>query len=173
MLVPFYNWLKSLWSRLNDDIKRSEPRAPLPLFATPRGAWEYLNARYTYTGDPLGGAADFYLHPERLQAALEAGPAAVKGLSIDCDDVASWSYAALAKIPGCNPTMFTLMDNSGKFGHHVICGFRWNGQYGAIDTNGYRPLATLDPATLCATWTQVYSSLGYTYDMAVVTPYPF
>jgi uncharacterized protein (TIGR02466 family) len=83
------------------------PRRPLPAFTSPHAAWDYLAARYTYTGDPVYGVVDFYWHPEVLQAALEAGTAA--RLPVDCDDVAAWAHAALSAM-GAAPGLVVLYE---------------------------------------------------------------
>jgi hypothetical protein len=173
MLIPIFNHLKGLWSRAADWIKRAEPRTPIPKFKTPTDVAAYIQAHGAYTGDPLNGAADFFLHPERLQAAMEAGPEAVARLPIDCDDWAAWSFAALRRIAGCKPVLYTLEDGSGKWGHHVVCGYTWRGGAGVIDTNGQRRLVTLSEEQLCATFTELYKPRGYTYVAANPTPYPF
>lgn len=172
LIVGAWNGAKSGWSRLNDWLMGGADRRPIPAFATPAEAARYLMDRALYTGDPLSGAADFYLHPTRLQAALEGGREALVQLSIDCDDYASWAYAALDRIPNCTPFLFTLRDANG-WGHHVICVYRWNLRYGAIDTNGHRELPDLAPETLCRVWSEIYQRAGYRYVEAISTPYPF
>ena len=79
IVVDWYNNAKSAWSRLNDWIKRDEKRKPIPLFESPEvlGAW--MQKYVPYTGDPGNGAGDFYLHPERLQYAIEKGTATLEG----------------------------------------------------------------------------------------------
>lgn len=172
MLIPFWNALKSAWSRVNDAIKAPEPRAPIPSFPTPENAATYLLAHSRYTGDPMGGAADFYLHPNRLQAAMNAGPEAIVRLAVDCDDYATWAHQALLTIPECAPQLFTLQDGNG-WGHHVVCAYRWRTRCGVIDTNGHRILPDLRPETICSVFTALYASRGYRYVAAVPTPYPF
>lgn len=173
MILNIFNAAKNTWSRVNDWIKRGEPRAPIPTFASPAEAAAYLQKHGAYTGDPLNGAADFVLRPERLQAAMEAGPAALARLSIDCDDWAAWAFAALRLIPGCQPQLYTLWDGSGKFGHHVVCGYTWHGGAGVIDTNGHRRLVALSQEQLCVTFTSIYKSVGYVYTSAEPQDYPF
>jgi hypothetical protein len=165
--------------RLLDVFKRSAsrlvawfsgvPRRSVPAFTSPHAAWDYLAARYTYTGDPVYGVVDFYVHPEVLQAALEAGTAA--RLSVDCDDVAAWAYTALSAM-GAEPELVVLYDR-GLRGSHCVCVYRWNGQPGAIDTNGVHALPDLTEATLCAHWSGLYARVGYVYTAAVPVAYPF
>lgn len=169
----------ALWLRAWDTLKRSLSRAwdglwsrhrrPVPRFPTPQAAWDYLAARYTYTGDPLHGVIDFYWHPEVLQAALEAGTAA--SLPVDCDDVAAWAYVALAQL-GAAPQLVALFD-AGVRGCHAICVYTWQGACGAIDTNGVHALPDLEPATLCAHWGRIYAAQGVRYLDAVPVDYPF
>lgn len=174
MLIPIFNACKSAWSRVNDWIKRGSPRVPVPPLTTPQAVADYIGARFIYTGDPLGGAADFYLHPERLHAAMLEGPAAVKRLSVDCDDLASLAYLMLSKVPDCSPQLYTLEDSSGKWGHHVVCAYTWRGDvHGVLDTNGIARLLSPGPDELCRHFTGIYRSLGYTYTAAVPTRYPF
>lgn len=145
------------------------PRRPVPQFSTPQAAWDYLAARYTYTGDPLHGVLDFYWHPAVFQAALEAGTAA--SLPVDCDDVAAWAHVALAQL-GATPQLVALFD-AGVRGSHVICVYTWQGAHGAIDTNGVHVLPDLDPATLCAHWERIYAAQGVRYLEAVPVDSPF
>lgn len=171
MLVNLWvNWLKPVISRLNDAIKGSEPRRPVPLFSSPEVLGEWMMRHVPYTGDPGGGTLDFYLHPERLMAAIEAGKAHT--LSVDCDDHACLAFEAL-RLMGARPLLFTLIDGSGKFGHHVICGYGTPEGFGAIDTNGWRPLPNLTPSTLCEEWNRIYAPNGFRYVEAVPTQYPF
>lgn len=173
MILSIFNAAKNTWSRINDWIKRGEPRAPVPTLESPQAVADYIGARFVYTGDPLNGAADFVLHPERLHAAMLAGPDAVRRLSVDCDDLASLAYLMLSRIPGCRPQLYTLWDDSGKFGHHVVCGYTWNGGAGVIDTNGHRRLVALTPEQLCVTFTAIYQPRGYVYTGAEPQDYPF
>lgn len=176
MLVELWNNAKRAWSRFNDYFMWAQPRAPIPTFNSPQEASNYLMTKYKYTGDPFKGAADFFLHPERLQAAM-LNPLMFRHLSVDCDDVASWAYAALSKIPHVYPTILTLEDGSGKFMHHVICVFEKKSDhgsvYGAIDTNGYTLLRDLKESTICAQWTATYAREKPEYVRAVPTEYPF
>lgn len=174
MIISFFNVLKTAWSRVNDAIMRGSNRVPLPCFNSPAEASAYLMAHAVYTGDPLGGAADFFLHPERLQAAMQQGESYVRRLSVDCDDWGSWAYAALALIPDCHPQLYTLEDSSGQWGHHVVCAYTWRGdQHGVIDTNGHARLLDRTQEQLCRRFTGVYKSRGYIFTAAVATPYPF
>jgi len=172
-VIPIFNHFKSLWSRANDWIKRGEPRAPVPTLISPQAVAEYIGARFIYTGDPLNGGADFYLHPERLHYAMLQGPEFVKRLAVDCDDLASLAYLMLSKVHGCRPTLYTLEDSSGRWGHHVVCAYEWYGAAGVIDTNGHRRLLSLTPEQLCSMFTGIYMSRGYNYTAALPTPYPF
>ncbi len=165
--------------RLLDVLKRAASRLvawlagvsrrPVPVFTSPQAAWDHLAARYTYTGDPVYGVVDFYWHPEVLQAALEAGTAA--RLPVDCDDVAAWAHAALSAM-GAAPGLVVLYEESLR-GAHCVCVYRWNGQAGAIDTNGVHTLPDLDEATLCAHWSGLYAREGFVYTAAVPVAYPF
>jgi len=171
--IRAWNWCKTRWSRLNDWIMRGEPRKSVPLFASPVEAAEYLMAKAHYVPDPLGGALDWYVHPERLQAAMEDCRMAVARIpGVDCEDWATWAYVALLRIPGCKPRLLTLGDTSGRWGHHVICVYSLAGKYGAIDVSGHRALADLDEARICALWTSLNND-GTRYTEAVPTAYPF
>lgn len=169
MLVDLYSAAKSLWSRLNDWIKQGEKRKPVPLFESPEvlGAW--MQRHVPYTGDPGNGAGDFYLHPERLQHAIEKG--AAKSLHVDCDDWATYAFEAL-RLMGARPLLFTLVD-PGITGCHVICAYATPEGFGAIDTNGQRDLPNLLQSTLCVEWNRIYADRGYNYIQAVITAYPF
>lgn len=170
MLIDLYSAAKSSWSRLNDWIKGGEPRRPVPTFASPEELGAWMQANVPYTGDPGGGALDFYLHPERLMAAIENGTA--KNLNVDCDDWATFAFCTL-RLMGARPLLFTLRDDSGKFGHHVVVGYGSPEGFGAIDTNGHRKLPNLTSKTLCDEWDRIYASWGFRYGEAVPTVYPF
>jgi len=176
MIEKLWNALKGAWSRTNDYFMWAQPRAPVPVFGTPAEAGAYLYTRAKYTGDPGRGAVDFYLHPERLQAAI-LNPALWSRTSADCDDFATWAYASLRQMRDVTPYIMTLMDGSGRFGHHVICVYKQGGPtgmvYGAIDTSGWQPLTNLSEAYICNRWTEMYASLGFKYTRATVTEYPF
>lgn len=172
MIIPLWNTAKSLWSRVNDAIKAGAQRRRLPTFATPEAVSAYLMEHAIYTGDPGNGVLDFYLHPERLQWAMETGPAAFQGLAVDCDDFSSYAWLALRTIPECQPLIFTLLDQ-GLVGSHVVCAYKWRTRYGVIDTNGHRSLPNLEPGTLCRVFSDLYAARGYRYVSAEPTPYPF
>jgi len=169
MIVNIFNTLKSGWSRVNDWVKRYDGRRPIPTLDSPETVGLYLILHAKYTGDLLGGAMDNYTHPERFQYAMETQ---TWNLPIDCDDYAIWAYQALLRIPGCEPTIVTLLDQ-GVVGSHVVCIYRTSKQCGVIDTNGHRLLTGRDPATICQTFTEIYAARGYRYVSATVTPYPF
>lgn len=172
-MIAFWNLHKMLWSLvLFLTFGMVQPQAPVPTFESPAAANAYLQAHCVYTGDPVGGAIDFVNAPTRLQAAMEQGPDAVKAMAVDCDDYGAWSFVALRNL-GATPTLYTLKDASGKFGHHVVCAYTWKGEQGVIDTNGHHILPDTTPATLCATFTDVYRLRGYRYTEAVVTACPF
>jgi hypothetical protein len=145
------------------------PRRPIPTFETPQAAWDYLAARYTYTGDPLNGALDFYVHPEKFQWGLETGVA--HKLSVDCDDVAAWAYVALRQM-GADPHLAAIYDE-GLRGAHCICLYVHKGRVGAIDTNGHVLLPNLRDETLMHHWTNVYRDRGYVYRTVVTLSFPF
>lgn len=168
MILAIYNTAKALWSRANDWIKAPEPRATVPAFDTPEQAAAYMAQHIPYTGDPAGGAADFYLHPERLQAAIERGY--VKTLAIDCDDFASWAY--LATRDTGSRVLFTLRDGDG-WGHHVICVGRDRLGPWAIDTSGYRRLPDQSQGTILRVFNEVFAGSGVRFVEAVSTSYPF
>lgn len=168
---------KASWSAWNDSIMAGAPRLVVPTFASPEAAADHYFRQLgnPYTGDPLFGALDHYLNPQRLQAALAAGPDAVRRLWIDCDDVAGWYLHATAGIPGLTAKIITLVDPELSFanGSHVILAGAHNGQAFGLDTNGYMPLPDLSEATLCQTWGRLYADHGFAYIGAVETPYPF
>lgn len=172
--VPAYLVAKAGWSLANDLAQWWAPRSFLPPFASPEALWGYLAARYTYTGDPFSGAGDFYLSPYRLAAALAQGAEAARRLSVDCDDVAGLAFVACRSMPGASGVrLVTLYDESGRFGHHVICVGLFQGRPFALDTNGFRWLASLDDAELCAEWSRIYTAQGYRYAAAYTSPYPW
>lgn len=172
-MIQLWNSLKTTWSRFNDWLMWAQPRAPLPEFLSVDEFAQYLFARFTYRADPLNGAADFFTHPERFQWAL-LNPDKSSGVARDCDDLATYAFACLKKIHGVSPSIYTLYDNSGKFGHHVVCTFTApGGVRGVIDTNGLKYLTDTSTRALCRHFTSVYASLGYTFTEAVYTEYPF
>lgn len=172
MLVTFWNSLKAAWS--NAIFLLSGPkREPVRQFASPEEVAEYLQEHFIYTGDPLSGAGDFYTHPEEMQAAFNSGRDMTMKLFLDCDDCATYAYAALKTIQGCKPILYTIYDGSGNWGHHVICCFRIDERYGVIDTNGLNELPSLDPKIIRELFTKIYKSRGYVYTACVYTPFPF
>lgn len=174
MIVGVYNTLKAGWSRLNDWLMWATPRRPVPTFPAPEDVASYLMTHGKYTGDQWGGAGDNYVNPERFQYSMETGD--WSRIQTDCDDYATWAYVALSKIPGVTPTLYTLLDAGVKFSH-VICTYSQDTSkgrvYGAIDTNGHRPLVNTDPTTLCKVWTGIYGDQGAHYVSATPTTYPF
>lgn len=191
MLVNLWvNWGKPLVSRLIDWLHPGQRKSPVPLLISPEAAAAYLQANCLYTGDPdiLGipgtqGAGDFNLHPEVLQAAMEADMGKppeqrehLKRLHIDCDDWSLWALVALQQM-GAEAQMLTLEDTSGNFGHHYITTYRHRGRCGAIDTNGHTSLPDLTTATICAEWSRKYAARedfpGYTYGGITPTVHPF
>lgn len=150
------------------------PRRPIGPFATPLEAWQYLEARYTFTGDKLFGLkVDFYMDPLKFQYMLEQGKAFAAKFPIDCDDVASWSFIALSTVPGCKPQVKVLYDAPPFFrGCHCICVYELDGTFGSIDTNGHHTLPDLSDATLCKTWSDIYYTQGFRYQEAVTVNSP-
>lgn len=174
MIIPIWNAFKGLWSFIGWAASPGlVTRSRLPRFESPNAVADYLRRYFIYTGDPISGVVDFFTHPEVMQYHFERGPNATRTLALDCDDLACYAWLALRGIPDCNPILYTLQDDSGKMGHHVVCGYVYKGSRGVIDTNGIRPLPDLNSGTLCATFTQVYASQGYRYTAAVPTAYPF
>lgn len=168
---------KASWSAWNDSVMAGAPRLAVPTFASPQAAADYYfrERGNPYTGDPLYGALDHYLNPQRLQAGLAAGPDALRRLWIDCDDVAGWYLHATAGIPGLSTKVVTLIDPELSLanGSHVILAGTFAGQPFGLDTSGYRALPDLDEATLCRVWGALYAERGFEYVGAVDTPYPF
>lgn len=174
MIIQTWNALKGIWSFFAFAASpQLVTRAKLPAFDSPSAVADHLRRHFIYTGDPISGVVDFYTHPEVMEYHFRQGRESTKGLALDCDDLACYAWAALRTIPDCNPILYTLQDGSGRMGHHVVCGYVWKGERGVIDTNGIRRLPNLNPDTLCATFTQVYASVGYRYTAAVPTAYPF
>lgn len=167
--VEAYLQAKAQWSIANDALRWWEPRRSVPVFHSPGEVAAYV-ARLAYTGDPLGGVADFYANPQRLAAAIENGTA--RNQPADCDDFAGLAFVALRQIRGVEARIVTLVD-AGVKGSHVICVYKHGQTFGAIDTNGLRLLSDLSEATLCRTWSDLYKAEGYTYVLALTTPYPF
>ena len=50
MIIPFFNTLKSLWSRVNDQVMRGAGRRPVPALASPEAVGAYLMQHAKYTG---------------------------------------------------------------------------------------------------------------------------
>lgn len=174
MLVQFYNTLKAGWSRLNDFLMAGAPRRPVPKLVSPVSVGDYLLVHGKYTGDQWGGAGDNWVNPERFQYSMETGD--WSRIQTDCDDYASWAYVALRQIPGVTPIIFTLVDSGLKFSHVICCYSQETPsgkQYGAIDTNGHRPLINIEPGTLCKVWNGIYGPQGANYISATETSYPF
>lgn len=146
------------------------PRKPIGPFANPLAAWLYLEARYTYTGDPWDGRIDLVLNPYKLQGALERGKEFAKRLPVDCDDVAAWAYKALLTIPGCKAKMYAIYDPYPAKNAHCICVYELNGKFGAIDTNGHRELSDLSRVTILREWGRIYS-ITYTVINEVHIPF--
>jgi hypothetical protein len=172
MLVAIWNSLKAVWSTIISLIGYPE-REPIRQFNSPVEVAEYLDKHFIYTGDPFNGAGDFYIHPEIMQAAFNAGRESTSKLSLDCDDCAVYAYVALKTIPGCRPLLYTIYDSSGNWGHHVICAFKFGEEYGVIDTNGLNPLLSLNTKIICELFTNIYKSRGYVYTSCIYTPFPF
>lgn len=172
LLVTLWNALKTIWSNLLLLIS-GPAREPVRQFSSPEEVADYLAQNFIYTGDPLSGAGDFYTHPEEMQAAFNMGRSATNKLYLDCDDCATYAYAALKTIPNCKPILYTIYDNSGNWGHHVICCFKIGERYGVIDTNGLNDLSSLNPKIICELFTTIYKSRGYVYTSCVYTPFPF
>lgn len=175
-MIQLYLQLKGLWSRVNDYFVWGKGRAPLIPFKDVEGYVNYVFQRYSYRSDPLFGVGDFVTHPERFQWALQ-NPNAKDLPAMDCDDLATHAFASLRLIAGVYPQIYTLLDSSGKMGHHVICGFtlstRNETRFGVIDTNGLTWLPDLKPQTICDRWNYIYSSLGLNYTTVEKTEYPF
>ena len=173
-IVGAYNFLKAGWSRLNDWLMAGTPRSPIPRFVSPEDVATYLMTHGKYTGDQWGGAGDNYVHPERFAYSMGTGD--YSRIQTDCDDYATFAYAALRLIPGVTPLMFTLFDAGVRFSH-VICVYTEDTPhgrlYGAIDTNGHRRLPNIEPATLCKVWGDIYGPQGANYIDATPTAYPF
>lgn len=164
---------KAEWSRANDALMFWAPRRAVPAFKSPQAMVQYymVDRGNPYTGDPLYGALDHYLHPERLAHGLEAGPSFIKGMWIDCDDVAGF-YHAVSRKSGWQSQVITLVDQGLK-GSHVICVGTFEGRAWGADTNGFRWLAGLGEEHLCQVWTDLYRGVGYRYLGAIATPYPW
>ncbi len=106
--------------------------------------WEvesYIHQNFLYTGDPLWGIDDYYLHPEYVQFCIDTDQK--DRIPVDCDDYACYAYMGLQSI-GCQGVqMLNLITNPLYLWDlkmcHVICKFEyfWNGNWwvGIIDTN--------------------------------------
>ena len=176
IVVDFWNLQKGLWSLLIFlTFGLVTPHAEPLALATPAAVGAYVCTNLPYMGDPWKGLVDFNHAPSVLQGAIETNTA--RRLAIDCDDFGVLAYAMLAKIPGCKPYLYTLIDQGGV-GCHVITLYDWNKprggvEHGAIDTSGWRELATLTPAVVLPTWTALYARVGYRYVGMSLTRYPF
>lgn len=171
-MIQIWNTLKAAWS--NAILLLGGPkRESIKEFTSPEEVALYLQENFIYTGDPLGGAGDFYTHPEEMQAAFNSGKEAVSKLHLDCDDCATYAYAALKTIPNCKPLLYTIYDSSGNWGHHVICCYRYDNKFGVIDTNGLNRLPSLNGKIICELFTKIYKPRGYVYTACVYTPFPF
>lgn len=173
---------KAEWSVWNDTyVSIFQSMGPpikkrIPNFGNPEAVAAYYTKKGSpYTGDPVWGAGDHYLHPNRFYMALENGT--WRSNYIDCDDIAGFAHIACQMIPGVRSKVVTLFDRYIK-GSHVICvGTDAYGRTFAIDTNGFRWLPDLDEATLCRVWRALYlnPAIGqdFDYKYAIDTPYPF
>lgn len=171
--IKAYLDAKAAASRANDwaaGLRGAARTLDLPRFAKPEDAAVYWHTHGApYTGDPLWGALDFYVHPTRYQAILEGRPGSAA--PVDCDDLAVWSFACLRQTEGLTPRVVTLVD-AGITKSHVICVGKGHGpQYWAIDTNGFRFLHNWSAPTLLEEWGLIYPDTAYV--AAVDTPYPF
>lgn len=152
-------------------IARRSPRSPLPAFRSPGELAAYMRQRLEYVADPLGGALDYYTHPETVQHQIEHGG----WHSQDCDDHAVYAYLALSRMPGIRPRLVTLVDARITMSH-VVCAFRTEGGgFGVIDTNGLRFwAATIKPEDEDRLLVERFGGLyRCTYVAALTTPYPF
>lgn len=174
-LIRGYLFAKAAVSRL----LALRVRGYVPSFQTPEALAQHMDERFEYVADPLGGVADYYTHP-----ALLASRSAVSPWSCDCDDYAVFAYAALHRMPGYHPRVYTLVE----FGihwvpqwrrfynfSHVVCSFRGpDGALRVIDTNGLADLGVVQPwqegPALMEYFGRIY---GVKYALAVDTPYPF
>ena len=172
--ADYLQWKCDLSWQNHDRFKAGDPRRPIPVFETPADASRYYFTDHgnPYTGDPLWGVVDFYTHPGRLQAALDAGKEAVARLFIDCDDVSLWYAWAIAKMPGYEAQIVTLIDHR-VVGSHVVCLWRGHGRQGVVDTNGHRDLPDLTERTICDAFTAIYQPRGYVYRGACPSPTPW
>jgi hypothetical protein len=163
-------WKQGFSAVVDWTLLASLPRRPIGPFTSPLAVWQYLEARYVYTGDPWDGRIDLVLNPYKLQGMLEKGKEYAKRLPVDCDDVAAWAFKALKTIPGCTAQMFAIYDPYPSKWAHCICVYELNGKFGAIDTNGHRELANLQSATILNEWDRIYK-VTYTVINEVHIPF--
>lgn len=170
----YLQWKCDVSWQNHDKFKANDARRSIPLFKDPAAAKAYyFDAKGNpYTGDPLWGVVDIIIHPGRLQHALEVGPEALRRLPIDCDDVSLWYAWAIAKMPGYEAQVVTLIDHR-VVGSHVVCLWRGHGRQGVVDTNGHRDLPDLTERTICDAFTAIYQPRGYVYRGACPSPTPW
>lgn len=168
--VRAYLAAKEGWSRAFAWLDGSK-RNPLPPFGDHEELATYMETRLRYVPDPLGGAIDFYTHPERTQWELD------NSWPRDCDDYASYAFLALSRLPGYEPRMVTVVDRGLKWSH-VICLFRQGHRAFVLDTNGLNelrpgmsPTQDLDQAK--DLMQEFYGPSGARYGLMVPHRYPF
>lgn len=159
----------SLWI----DARSRAKKAIVRQFATPRGAWEWMHARFSYKPDPAGGRFDFYTHPQALQWALDAGPQYVAKLYRDCDDWAIWLAEATRHIPGATVETWMLLGRGMRGNHQITVARLADGTCWGYDITGCYQLPDLAIATVCAKWSEVYAADGFVYFDAFPTSHPW
>lgn len=176
MLVKLYFYLvKNPVSLFLDFVVHGFlPRKGAIAFNSPSEMCKYWldKTNNVYTGDPLRGAFDFYLNPKVLQGAIESG-SGFSHLNIDCDDVALWAYMHSLHMPGTKGRLVTILDSSGKWGHHVICLLTHKNKYYVMDTNGLHEVKDHSPEVVCDLFSKIYKDLGFIYKDMIDTPVPF
>lgn len=164
-----------LWLPLKAFLSRAlvglTSRHPLPRFKDPESVARYMAEHLVYRSDPLGGALDYYTHPEAIQWEIESGQHLY---CCDCDDFSLYAYVALKTVAGCEPRIVTLVDSRLKMSH-VVCAFRdVDGTFGVIDTNGlYRwghEAEGDEDELLKLRFGRLYRTI---YESALTTRYPF
>lgn len=198
-MIENYLAFKAFLSNINDGFVGWGMRAGFIEERTPKEAAELLWSRgevlpdgrqypTPYTGDPVGGAIDFYTNPLRLERALRISKEEVKKLRIDCDDIAIWSAVTTRKSRVVDFSIVVTLVDQGLVGSHVVCIGRYkNGDYFRLDTAGLanipynefiynsdpKAFVEINQGKICKIWEELYAERGFKYIDAVYTPDPF
>lgn len=160
IVTAYHRFIKNPASEAYARLTTHSRRALLPRAHTVGDAAFWL-ARLRYTGDPLGGAVDFYQHPEYVMHQLE------RSVFVDCDDFGLFAYAIL-KGGGFDPRLLCLIDR-GITWTHVVCVVVVDGQVWTLDTNGLIP--HVSEAAILYDFQALYPKAKYTHTEVIPPPW--